>query len=305
MSKSLTEQWFDWFEERIFLEFGMDVKKVEKYQPDVAPLVYCCLHHKRVPIQKREVILSKKIQDGEWQKNADWLKLKKTIEEGLDINPYMSKSLKNWNSIDYLLYTLDIRHLHFRKNKDGGIGNELVFGVFVQQKFYVIDIGTHHDIYKAQEMVAIAEENWPTELFRYRQTVQTGNPARIDSKEFKRFANDQRYQFNLISPAVGEREDGSSYLLNNHQNSAIASCTLNGIDYGKLPLKAWRAYDNEISYIERIEKHLQEVHGTDKLMLRMDKKRKKYVVTVCKQRQIQKEFGFSKKEIICSLYDGY
>jgi hypothetical protein len=65
MSKSLTEQWFDWFEERILSEFGMDVKKVAKYQPDVSPLVYCCLHHKRVPVQKREVILSKKIQDSE------------------------------------------------------------------------------------------------------------------------------------------------------------------------------------------------------------------------------------------------
>jgi hypothetical protein len=305
MSKSLTEQWFDWFEERILSEFGMDVKKVAKYQPDVSPLVYCCLHHKRVPVQKREVILSKKIQDSEWQKNKDWLNLKKAIEDGLDINLYMSKSLKNWNSIDYLLYTLDIRHLHFRKNKDGGIGNELVFGVFVDEKFYAIDIGTHHNIYKAQEMVSIAEKNWPTELFRYTQSIPAGNTARIDSKEFKRFANDDRYQFNLIAPALGEREDGSSYSLNNNQNSAIASCVLNGIDYGKLPFKAWCAYDNEIRKIERIQKHLRELHGTDKLMLRIDKKRKKYVVTVCKQRQVQKEFGFSKKEIICSLYDSY
>jgi hypothetical protein len=135
---TLVEQWFKYFEEKIFQEFGQNVKKIEDYQPDVSPLVYCCLHHKKVPHIKREVILSNEFKSSIWFSNPAWLNLKETIENGKDINCYMSKSIRDWKSIDYLLYTCKIRHFHLYNNQEGGIRKELVFGIFTENKFYVL-----------------------------------------------------------------------------------------------------------------------------------------------------------------------
>lgn len=304
MINPLSQQWFEYFEKRIHLEFGMNLKEIHGYQPDVAPLVYCCLRHKMVPVKKREVVLSNKLLCEKLDENKNLSKILKLIENGGDINNYMSKNIKDWKSIDYLLYTLNIRHFHLKKDKHGGILKELVFGVFTDKKFYAIEVGDHNDIYKTKELIKIAKESWPDDIFRYIK-IENEEVVEFNSNEFKKFANHPSYQFNLIWPAVIVDGDGISYAMNNHQNTAVVDCTINNINYGKLPFRAWCAYNNEIEYINQIERRIHNEFGQVKSSLEVERKKKIYIVTIHKQKQIKKEIKFQKKAIICSLYDEY
>lgn len=300
---TLVEQWFKYFEEKIFQEFGQNVKEIEGYQPDVSPLVYCCLNHKRVPNTKRQVILSNEFKSSALSKELVWLGLKEVIENGDDINCYMSKSLKDWQSIDYLLYTCKIRHFHLYKNSEGGVRRDLVFGIFTEDKFYGLCAGDHNDIYETKKLIKIAEDNWPKELFHYYETLTS--TSEIDNDTFKIFANHPNFQFNLFAPVTIKESNNSSVQLDNNQHTVVMDFDLNGINYKKVPFKAICAYNNEIEHIEKIENELCKKYKTQNLNLKIDKECSQYIVTDHNHPSLVERIPFLTDKVICSLYDGY
>ena len=181
-------------------EFNFDVTKINNYQPDVTPIVYCCLQHRRVKPNRRNVILSKQLQESSWATNAEWISLQERIKNGDDINGYMSKKINDWQAVDYLLYTCNISHFHLYKNKDGGVRDFLVFGIFTKDFFYALDIGGHNDLYRADYLVSIVVLNWPDlDIFRVKETTEK-TETRFDRKEFKRAANNPNLQYNMVAP---------------------------------------------------------------------------------------------------------
>lgn len=305
MENTLQSDWFKLFRKKLIAEFGFDISELEGYQPDMWPIIYCCLKHRRVSPRARKVILSKKLQESSWAKNADWLSIQEKIEKGDDINGYMSKAIHEWQAVDYLLYTCNISHFHLYKNNKGGIRDSLVFGIFTKDNFYALDIGNHKDLYKADDFFSIAESNWSDlNIFRVKQVPEISEVA-FNTKNFKRTANDPNLQYNMIAPTFFIDHNGQRKELDNHQNTALIRFNLNGIDIGKIPLKVYCAYVNEIKHLEELDARLYSRHKAKKMSLALDEKKFNYSIEIHLQRSIKKIYKIPKNFITCSLYESF
>jgi len=303
MKKTLQSGWFNIFRKKLMTDFNLDVRRIKDYQPDISPIVYCCLKHRRITPRMRSVILSKKLQESSWATNAEWMSLKERIENGDDINGYMSKNINDWKAVDYLLYTCNISHFHLHKNKEGGIREHLVFGVFTKDYFYALDIGDHNDLYKADYLVSIASSSWPDlYIFRVKQTADK-TESKFNIKEFKRNANDPNLQYNMIAPTSFVDHNGQRKELDNHQNTALIGFYLNEIYIGKIPFKVYCAYVNEITYLERLDARLYDEFQAKKMSLEIDAKKKRYSIEIHLRRSIKISRKIPKKLITCSLYN--
>jgi hypothetical protein len=302
MEKTLQSGWFDVFIKKLMDEFKFDVRRIKNYQPDMAPIVYCCLLHRRVAPNPRIVILSKNLQESSWANNKEWISLQERIEKGDDINGFMSKKINDWREIDYLLYTCNISHFHLYKNKDGGIREYLVFGIFTKDFFYALDIGDHNVLYKADYLVSIVSSNWPDlDIFKIKES-EGKKEEEFDQKYFKRAANNPNLQYNMIVPTFFIDHNGKRQELENHQNTALIRFNLNGVDIGNIPFKVYCAYINEINYLEILDAKLYEIYQAQKMSLEIDFKKKIYSVEVHLQKSKKLNCKIPKKFITCSLY---
>lgn len=302
MEKTLQSGWFDVFRKKLMADFNLDVRKIKNYQPDISPIVYCCLQHRRVTPKPRNVILSKKLQESPWATSKEWVSLQESIKKGDDINGYMSKKVNDWQAIDYLLYTCNISHFHLYKNKKGGIREPLVFGIFTKDFFYALDIGGHNNLYKADYLVSIASSSWPNlDIFRVKAAAGK-TEAEFDPKDFKRAANNPNLQYNMIAPTYFIDHNGQRKELDNHQNTALISFELNGIKIGKIPFKVYCAYTNEIKYLEELDARLYEHYRAKRMSLEIDAKKKNYSIELHLQRSKKLNHKIPKKFITCSLY---
>lgn len=299
----LYQQWAIFFEKKLKKEFNLDFSTNENYQVDAAPLIYCCMLHRRIAVKKWNVVLSQEFQGNEWSKQEEWVNIQKKLECGEDINPYLSKSLKNWNAVDYLLYTYKIHHFHLYKNSEGGIRNELVFGIFHKNSFYVLDIRGHNDLYSADNWIEIVQKNWPTEDILPNVVDINEINQKFDIKFFKRNANNPKLQFNNIEPLQIMTEDGVGKALKGQQHTTLINFTLNGIEYPKIPLQAYCAYINEVQHLDSIEIELMRLHGNNYTFdLHIDIKNKKYKIIIGEQFANTRFLKFNEKGVIVSLY---
>ncbi len=227
------EQWFRIFKRKI-IALNLNYENIDDEELDLMPIIYCCLINRMVSPSPRKICLSKEFNE----KIKGWENIKKIISTGEDINPYMSKRIKNWREHDLLLYSAGISHFHLSKNKFGGNKDELVFGIFTKDNFYGICIGCHDDLYDLKKLLSIVRESWK-DLLIFKEDY---NSSSYDENFFKINALDRRLQFNMISPAG----------LDNHMHSDLIDYNLNG-NCLKIPLSVWCAYENEIKYIDKIE----------------------------------------------------
>ena len=301
MEKTLQSDWFDIFRKKLMTEFNLDVRKINNYQPDISPIVYCCLQHRRVTPKPRNVILSKKLQESSWATCTEWMSLQESIKKGDDINRYMSKKINDWQVVDYLLFTCNISHFHLYKNNKGGIRDSLVFGIFTKDFFYALDIGNHNELYKADYLVSIVSSNWPNlDIFRVKEAAEK---KEFDQRDFKRNANNHKLQYNMIAPTCFIDHNGQQKELDNHQNTTLTSFELNGIDIGKIPFRVYCAYTNEINYLEKLDARLYELYGAKRMSLEIDTQKKNYSVEVHLQRSKKLNYKIPTEFITCSLYN--
>ncbi|MCG9096220.1 hypothetical protein [Laribacter hongkongensis] len=303
MEKTLQSGWFEVFRKKLLADFGLDVRGINNYQSDMAPIVYCCLQHRRVSPKPRNVILSKEFQKNSLANDKEWMSIQNDIQKGRDINLYMSKKINDWQAVDYLLYTCNISHFHLYKNKEGGIREHLVFGIFTKENFYALNIGKHGDLYKPDDFISIVVSNWPELLdaFKVKKAPQNTSAA-FNSKLFKQLANNTNLQCNLIAPAPFIDHDNQRKELDNHQNTGLIKVELNGIDIGKIPCRVWCAYLNEIGYLQKLDAKLFARYGAKNMSLEMDIKNKCYSIEIHRQRSIKINHKIPKKFITCSLY---
>ncbi len=301
--KPLYLQWSKFFEDKIQTEFNFDKSASKNYQIDAAPLIYCCLHHRRVPVKNWNVVLSKEFLDSNWKEDIAWLKIKDKLENGEDINSFMSKKINDWTSIDFLLYTFNIYHFHLYRDSNGGIRDQLVFGTFHNDNFYILGISGHNDLYNADKWINIILHNWENEkIFKNIKTIKNLN-SKFNSKEFKKIANNPNLQYNLVEPIQHKKTDNSIISLHGHQHTNSINFTLNGISYKKTPIQAYCAYINEIEYLNRIEEFLIRKYGFFKrFKLDINIEQKIYIITINNFLHKKEFFSFHESMVICSSY---
>lgn len=230
------KQWFYQNKKQI-IDFGY-YKKEELYniQPDAMPLILCSILNRKVINKPRRVFISNEFDES----ISNWDIIKNMIENGEDIHPFMSKQLKVWEKNDFLLFFSGISHIHLIKNEQGGIGDELVFGIFTHDAFYAIYLGNHKDLYNLDKFVEIIKKNnWLHLLGLLDLDDKVLND--FDRDLFKR--NALKYKMNLISTAG----------INQHQHSNLIDFELNNVNYKNLPLPVYFAYINEIEFIIKLE----------------------------------------------------
>ena len=289
---TLAQLWFKYFEKKIYSEFHIKFSDIEN-DFTLSPLVYTFLKYKYLVKKKRKVIESSSFYDGNWNDNLKkrWDNLKKEIEKGEDLNGFMSKKNLEWRDnqghtiIDYLHITTRISHFHLRKCKQGGIGDELIFGVCTDDTFYALFLGTHKDLYDLDKFNDVIENQF--------KDLNILNEIRCDKKLFKLLANNHNFQPNLIyGKAIPDEYDNEVGLIN---------YCIDG-NYYKVPFKVYSAYENEISYIEKLEEFSFKTNG---LYLDIDPINKEYIICrklILEKPQELKRIPFPKNSVLCSTY---
>ncbi|WP_439294850.1 hypothetical protein [Lonepinella sp. BR2882] len=248
----LSQLWFKYFEWKLLKDFDVKFDEIEDDET-LSPLVYTFISHKMIPEKPREIIESSNLNDCNILKNEgimkNWNILKEKIKNGEDINGFMSKKSTQWKTmrkdrvqneevpitfVDHLYSTTGIIHLHLRKNKQGGIGNELVFAICTDEKFYVLYIGNHSDLFKIDNFIKIIEEN-----FEHLSILKTPS---IDDSLYKKISQNPNYQMNFIYDGICD-EYGIKLNLIDYE--------IDNLTY-KVPFSCYCAYENEIKYIEEL-----------------------------------------------------
>jgi hypothetical protein len=262
----LVENFIKIYESKLQLDFGLDLERIGQGDKSMAPIVYVSIINKRVSARPRTVEIA-----GEFivpDTHADkWLNLKRLIEDGSDLSPYLSRDKDSWDKADYLLYCSNLHHLHLATRRGVGTEKELIFGIFTNEKFHAVHFGDHHDAYQIDTLVGKAELSWPGQLFTIGEESATHNLYD------KRLANDPRLQFNLITP--------SGKLAGHQRTNLISLSDDKGNEIKNVPFQAWAAFDNEVLYLCDLERKLSAKHGYMAHMnLSINFKRKLYRVSV-------------------------
>lgn len=252
LNNSLLCQWFNHYEKVLIKEFDLDVSQIEGYNDSFAPLIYCCLLHKRLPRKRWNIIESEEFKQSSFVSNADFLKFRESLESGQNIDVYQSKKYNDFLNNDHLLYSMDIHHFHLKKN---GVGKDLIFAVVKDDNFYILAVGDHLDLYKADTLIQIICNNWGIDFFNNYKNINSEDFIPFNQQVFKLEANHKGLQFNYFSP-IQFSHDGNLYSLNNNQNTIYINFELNSKNF-KVPLQCFCAYVNEDNFIAEIEKILE------------------------------------------------
>lgn len=113
--------------------------------------------------------------------------LKKNIEKGISLNPFLSKGSSRITNKDYLLYDWNIYHLHLGKydlNKDkySSRTNELLFVYITEKAAYFLDI-LDHNSFTEKKLLSIIKLNWPFLLEKFILHGFTATTQNLSGKE--------------------------------------------------------------------------------------------------------------------------
>jgi hypothetical protein len=128
--------------------------------------------------KKRVIRISKKIENSSYNEdiNAALDLLKKKIENGDDINSYLSKSIFYEDYTDYLFSDWGIHHLHLSIESDPNDSkfmkrsDKLLFVTYNEEEIYFIDIRPHNEqyVFAQKELLEIIESDFPQVIESYR-----------------------------------------------------------------------------------------------------------------------------------------
>lgn len=125
---------------------------------------FCNLKYMDITTKKRTVFFSEEFTCPPVFKKRV-LEIKKRIEKGVSIKPFLSKGSTRITNKDYLLYDWNIYHLHLGKldNKNSKFAsrtNELLFIYVTDESIYFIDV-LDHNSFTEKKLLSIIRLNWP------------------------------------------------------------------------------------------------------------------------------------------------
>lgn len=146
------------------IQLGFDAEDVEKLgNPLVKFFEYHMMH---IPVKKRKVCKSDVFQCPKQYEQALEEFIQK-VENGEDINPFLSNKKDSLDAKDLLLYDWKIYHFHLtrRYNSNGQPkrSNYLIFAVCTDETMYFIQIYKHQKkaVFAQKELLETICRNWP------------------------------------------------------------------------------------------------------------------------------------------------
>ncbi|MCR5176036.1 MAG: hypothetical protein K6C05_04230 [Anaerovibrio sp.] len=156
------------YAEKILKQHNISIK-----HKDSAYLDYMRYLHRRIPIKPRNILKSDVFSCPLEYENA--LKsMEQKIENGSNLNPYLTKSIDNGLFEDNLLNYWNIYHFHItdkldnRNSKFSARSNMLLLAIVNDETVYMLQILPHNaeNIWSRQEYLSIVHRNWPSLLGR-------------------------------------------------------------------------------------------------------------------------------------------
>ncbi|MDE0221110.1 MAG: hypothetical protein OXJ90_17715 [Spirochaetaceae bacterium] len=191
--------------------------------------------------------------------------IERKIERGENINPYLSRKLRNLCANDELLNDWGIQHLHLgisvitkKKNRGFIEGTpKLLFAYFDDQSAYFIVIGDH-DSFGEAELLQILHDNWPEVLEKSKNpNIRSVAPDHLTSKQRDQM---RRAGYNMGANVM---RDGTAYVM---VGGGIMSSGDNTLDvYGTNRLHTWahRQTNNLRDLAPEIVAELKRRHGLE------------------------------------------
>lgn len=186
LQNQLKEQILSYFEKNKFF-YGHKKNKnkaIKKLNTDNLLELYIYLQKRMITPIKRNVILSNELIYKITHKeiNNDLINviniIKMEFENGIDVNPRLSKSLEQISFNDKLLNDWNIYHLHLSNHKNNkeyyfyDRTSQLLFIYLTNSTAYFLDICDEHKnnpvIFSQQKLLKIIDDNWHDLLSKYR-----------------------------------------------------------------------------------------------------------------------------------------
>lgn len=186
LQNQLKEQILSYFEKNKFF-YGHKKNKnkaIKKLNTDKLLELYIYLQKRMITPIKRNVILSNELIYKITHKeiNNDLINviniIKMEFENGIDVNPRLSKSLEQISFNDKLLNDWNIYHLHLSNHKNNkeyyfyDRTSQLLFIYLTNSTAYFLDICDEHKnnpvIFSQQKLLKIIDDNWHDLLSKYR-----------------------------------------------------------------------------------------------------------------------------------------
>lgn len=185
LKKQLREQILSYFDKNKFF-YGHKKKKnktIKNLNTDKLLELYIYLQKRTITPVKRNVVLSKELINKITHKKItnDLINIiniiKIEIENGIDINPRLSKSLEQISFNDKLLNDWNIYHLHLSNHKSNkeyyfyDRSSQLLFIYLTNNTVYFLDICEKHKnnyiVFSQQNLLKIIDDNWPSLLEKF------------------------------------------------------------------------------------------------------------------------------------------
>jgi hypothetical protein len=97
--------------------------------------------------------------------------IKKVIEEGLDMTPYLSKKIEDFDYSDQMLNDWGIHHMHLGESLEASgfvkRTGPLLFVRFTETDAYFVNV-LSHGAWTKQEIVKTIHDNWPSLIAQYK-----------------------------------------------------------------------------------------------------------------------------------------
>lgn len=226
--------------------------------PHELAIKYFNLLHRKVPRRPRTVLFSKEFSCPPMYKKR-LLKIKKVIEKGEDITPYLSRNLKKLDYNDFMLNDWGIFHLHLGKKleSDGFVERTelLLYAIFDENHAYLINVMKHGE-WANHVLIEIVHRNWPHIIERWK--IKGITSSSLDTTAKQRIALRKSGAVSLV-----QMEDGTVYGPpgGGYAASRISIKAVISTDYVFNTLKRIEIHikENIADYIKLIERHGKEV----------------------------------------------
>lgn len=216
-----------------------------------------------IPQKTRAIRISKKIENSTYDEdiNSALNLLKKKIENGDDINSYLSKSIYYEDYTDYLFSDWGMHHLHLSIESDPNDSkfikrsDNLLFVTYNEEEIYFIDIRPHNEqyVFAQKELLKIIETDFPQIIENYR--IKDAIDVAIDIEDAQTIKTMREAGYNMIYKVKGK--------IYAPMGGGFTAATLN-----TKSLRVRMVSNDFIRMINNYEKHIEENRATIEDMIK-------------------------------------
>lgn len=206
------------------VSYGFDVDKDNN--PQEICMMYFNLKRRLITPTPREILFSKKFKCPDDLKDG-LEKIKKRVENGDNLLPYLSERINDLDYDDDMLNDWGVYHLHLGEEiKDSGFAERtgpLLFARFDDEFAYFIDVYEHGDWTK-KEIIERIHDNWPDSIKEYRLEDIIGLSQNFNDEKRKMFRDAGLSTLIEVEPGVVYAPIGGGYATDGSSTEVVMEC---------------------------------------------------------------------------------